>query len=89
MTIKCTQVERLRIKDEEEEEARTQLKLQASKVTILCCSGVQCSILFWIIEKYLRGIKGCLSTIQRVSKIYALTIHLFQSILIKICEGVV
>ena len=29
-------MERLRIKDEEEEEARTQLKQQAAKVTILC-----------------------------------------------------
>ena len=33
--IYTVQVERLRIKDEEEEEARTQLKLQAAKVTIM------------------------------------------------------
>lgn len=33
MVICIVQVERLRIKDEEEEEARTQLKLQAAKVT--------------------------------------------------------
>ena len=49
MTIKCTQVERLRIKDEEEEEARTQLKLQAAKVTILCCWG--CSMFNLVLDQ--------------------------------------